>query len=108
MQVSPSTWAIRRGYILLNKVIMKIQTTTKSASGRKYFITEEEKNKNQNFFDRVSVYMVKFYFFVFDRLLTYKGFDVYFMMQLIKAAKFSWDLCTSLTYIWHCGLSISG
>ena len=88
-----------RGYIPLNKVIMKIQTTIKSASGRKYFITKEEKNKNQNYFDRTSVYMVKFYFFVFDRLLTYIGFDVYFMMQLIKTSKFSWDLCTSLTYI---------
>ena len=31
-------------------------------------------------------------FFVFDRLLTYIDFDLYFMMQLMKTSKFSWHL----------------
>ena len=40
---------------------MKIQAPM-SANGRTYFITEEEKNKTQNYFDRASVLMVGFYF----------------------------------------------
>ena len=34
---------------------MKIQTPTTSANGRTYFITEGEKNKTQNYFERTSV-----------------------------------------------------
>ena len=44
-----------RGCTSLNKVIMKIETPTMSPNGRAYFITEEEKNKTQNYFERTSV-----------------------------------------------------
>ena len=44
-----------RRYVPLNKVIMKIQTPTTLANERTYFITEEEKNKTQNYFERTSV-----------------------------------------------------
>ena len=43
------------GYIPLNKDMMKIQTPTTSANRRIYLITEEEKNKTQNYFERTSV-----------------------------------------------------
>ena len=41
---------------------MKIQTPTTLANERTYFITEEEKNKTQNYFGRTSVQLVEFYF----------------------------------------------
>ena len=80
MQVSPSVWAIRpihwpcgddRVYVFSNKVMMNFQTSTTSANERTYFITEQENNKLRNYFERTSVQMVEFYFFVFHRLLTY-------------------------------------
>ena len=39
----------------LNKVIKKIQTPTTSGNWKTYVITEEEKNKIQNYFERKSV-----------------------------------------------------
>ena len=80
------------GHVPLNKVIIKIQTPTTSANGRPYFITEEEKSKAQNSFERASVLDGEILFFVLDRLLTCIDFDVYFTMQLIKTSKFSWHL----------------
>ena len=44
-----------RGYIPLNKVIMKTQAPTTSANRGTYFITEEKKKKNKNYFERTSV-----------------------------------------------------
>lgn len=43
-----------RGYIPLSKVVMRVQTPSISVNGRTYFITKEEKNKTQNYFDRLS------------------------------------------------------
>ena len=42
-----------RRYVPLNKVIMKIQTSTTSANGKTDFITEEK--KKQNYFGNTSV-----------------------------------------------------
>ena len=53
-----------RGYVPSNRVIMKIQTPTMSENRRTYFITEEEKNKTQNYFERTSVY--KYFLFLID------------------------------------------
>ena len=44
-----------RWIVPLNKVIIKIQTPDTSANGRTYFISEEEKNKTQKYFERTSV-----------------------------------------------------
>ena len=41
-----------RGWVPLSRVIMKVQTPRTSVNGRTYFITEEEKNKTQNYFER--------------------------------------------------------
>ena len=41
-----------RGYIPFSKVIMKIQVPSTSVNGRTYFISEEEKDKTQNYFER--------------------------------------------------------
>ena len=53
-----------RGYVPSNRVIMKIQTPTMSENRRTYFITEEEKNKTQNYFETTSVY--KYFLFLID------------------------------------------
>ena len=76
---------------------MKTQAPTTSANRGTYFIIEEKKKKNKNYFERTSVKMVEihfilFYFFFFDKLLTYMDFGVYFAMELIKTSNFSWYL----------------
>ena len=68
---------------------MKIQTPTRSANGRTYFITE---GQNPKLLYENKCLVGGILFFVFDKLLTYRDFDMYFMMQLIKTSKFCWDL----------------